>query len=1066
MATPTLAATWASSSANESTSTALSVQAGDLVVIQWAAATPAVTFTLTGGSGATFYRTNSASTITSLTSSGVGQTSATNPNGDIDVYQSDTASRVAFVTSVMCKTGGTIAVSHAVASGSRRFVVYVVRPPAGYYWTDAVWQLGGGGRVVRAGYGTAGVLETTTAYFTTPFDYRTQNGGLACAAQLRGTAATATADFGSGTVTHDATADTSVVGHTFKQLFDYNDGTWSAASVSYSSSMTNKSATVAMYGLTRRPVAVTATTTGQTARASATIVKSVVQDVGSAAAIGAAAVGSFAVQGQIPASQAVGVATAQGAVARIVDVGTAANTPAARARGQIAPYLPTKPLTLVARETGVVNDYDVTSPYAARVNDTAAVDAFGADLGFSWDGGGGKAFVAFGDTFGSSWVGPFTTRQTVTSTSVAAGSAGASVGALTELYVARASAMLAVVSPATFRRVTVTTSTGYATFRYTGRDTVNNKLTGLTLEAGTGTVALGAAVTTGDPRGSSGNWRSQTLAYHTDTNLADGYTLDGWITDGTGAAAQLISSTHSGDTTSARYTAGTPLTVTSIYRVFSGLIAVTTATNHNITRSGQLVYFAGLSGALGAELNGQDWRVCERFSSTVFYILKSGADVSAYNPGGTVTLQPNLNPTNPTLNPEVTLVPTGGVSIPRAGSARGYRQVMCLMSVNHWGDNGGNSINYAGLAYSDDDGQTWTRTTWRWDNDATFASRITGLWMWRHTDGYVYALSQGIYRVDAPVALRCLQDDVLTQSSWEYWDGTSWIANTPTAAVPVWSVKNAAGAYDGSMGEPSLYYNPGNQCWVSVYLNEIDFVNGYGIYMRSASRVEGPWSTPQKLHDAAYWSPPQGVYGGFIHPWSAVPPQGASDLYFHVSLADPYSTYLMKTTLGPQFVDGQAVGAGVAGVSAVTIISGTAVAARAMEIPLAVGVSVARVVPVTGAAINGGYGSATATVAGNTITIAAAAAVEPQRGTAIIGRMVPTTATAAGNAVVAGIGSRVVSLTSSATAWDAVFATGVLSAAYEPTVITDFTGTVLLGSGVTATLIVNDGAVFTISDGE
>lgn len=896
MASPTIPSQWASSSANESTSSALTVAAGDLVVIQWAAATPSVTFTLTGGSGATFYRSSPSSTTTSLTSSGVGQTSAMNPNGDIDAYQSDSTGRVAFTTSVIVKTAGTITVSHAVASGARRFVVYVVRPPSGYYWKDGLWSLGGG-RVVRGGYGTSGTSETTLAWITSPFDYRTQDGGIACNAQIRGTAASSTTDFGSGAVTHDATADGSVVAHTYKQLFDYNDGTWSSASLTYSAATTNKSTVAAMYGLTRSTVVVGACAATTVARTSGNA--QIVKVVGTATATSpqAAAWNGFAL---LSTPRATSPAIAAAPI--VVPVTGTART-ISRAKAPAAPSLVVSPLTLLARETGVYNDWDVTDPVRARVNKTEDYDVFGADLGFSWDGGGGKVFVAFGDTFGSSWVGPFTDRQSPVTTTVAAGSSGADVTTLTELYVTSASTLPAPTGGSgstayTFRRVTVTTSTGYATFRYTGRDTTANKLTGLTLETGTGTLSGASSVTTGDPRGNFGYWRSQTLAYHTDTNLADGYVLDGFVVNSTGVAAgaakELVPSAHDGDTTSARYTTATALTVTSISRVLGFAVSITTSTPHGLVRPGQFVYLTGLTGTLGSSFNGKDWRVGGITNSTTFYITSFGSNVTAYNPGGTVKVQPNPNPSNTTLNPEVTLVPTGGVAIPRAGSARGYRQIMALMSVNHWGDNGGNTINHTVLAYSDDDGQTWTKLSWRWDNDATFTSRNTGFWMWRHDDGYVYALAQGIYRVDPPIALRCAENDLLTESAWEYWNGTRWIAGDLSAAVPVWE-----SGLSGAMAEPSLYYNPGNQCWVAVYLNELDWVNGTGIYLRSAAHIGGPWSTPQRIHDGSYWTPGQGVYGGFIHPWSAVAPQGPSDLYFHVSLADPYSTYLLKATLGP-----------------------------------------------------------------------------------------------------------------------------------------------------------------------
>ncbi|MEV4896435.1 FtsW/RodA/SpoVE family cell cycle protein, partial [Nonomuraea sp. NPDC055795] len=61
---------------------------------------------------------------------------------------------------------------------------------------------------------------------------------------------------------------------------------------------------------------------------------------------------------------------------------------------------------------------------------------------------------------------------------------------------------------------------------------------------------------------------------------------------------------------------------------------------------------------------------------------------------------------------EITVIPTAGVSV-------GTRQYMGYMSVRHWGQPGQWDTNYAGIAYSDDNGQNWTATTPgtpRWDN--------------------------------------------------------------------------------------------------------------------------------------------------------------------------------------------------------------------------------------------------------------------------------------------------------------------------------------------------------------
>jgi hypothetical protein len=621
----------------------------------------------------------------------------------------------------------------------------------------------------------------------------------------------------------------------------------------------------------------------------------------------------------VSAPTALGVGIAAATTTRIVPtVGAALGVGVTKA--PIAPLLLTSPLQLVARETGTSNYYDVTYPTKPRINRTEDFDAFGADLGFSWDGGNGQTFIAFGDTFGSDWIGPFGGLQAGGTTTVAAASASQNVASVTEIYVGNAS-LLSDPSNKTegYRNVTTALSNGsYATFRYTGRDTVNNKITGVTLVTGSGNLLVGASISNDDIR-SGGGWRSQTLAISTDTDLTAGYTIDGFVTTTgysttSGTAIELVTAKHSSDVTSSRYSTSTSLAISTVGQIY-GVTVITTATPHGLNRAGQMVYLTGITGTLSS-MNNQDWPVYQVYDATTFFILTLGADV-ANRTNGTVKVAANPNPSATTSNPEVTLVPTGGVAVPRAASSGGYRQYMFLMSVNHWGDNGGNLVNHCVLAYSDDNGVNWTKASWRWDNDATFTSKITQIWPVRR-NGYVYGFCGGIYRYDPPVLIRCLETDLLTQASWEYWDGSTWVANSPSSVTFLWET-----GLTGGMGEPAVYWNEGNQCWVSTYLNDRNWIDGTGIELRSASTLMGPWSTPQNIHDGAYWEPDQGIYGGFIHPLSGVAPPDTTDLYFHVSLFSPYSTYLMKAALGvPLKAPGAAIGVARAGTTITVVVPG------------------------------------------------------------------------------------------------------------------------------------------------
>src|SRR5439155_10551066 len=59
---------------------------------------------------------------------------------------------------------------------------------------------------------------------------------------------------------------------------------------------------------------------------------------------------------------------------------------------------------------------------------------------------------------------------------------------------------------------------------------------------------------------------------------------------------------------------------------------------------------------------------------------------------------------------EHTVIPTAGISV-------GKRQYVQYMSVNYWGPAGSWFTNYSGFAYSDDNGENWTKDAGaRWQN--------------------------------------------------------------------------------------------------------------------------------------------------------------------------------------------------------------------------------------------------------------------------------------------------------------------------------------------------------------
>lgn len=217
---------------------------------------------------------------------------------------------------------------------------------------------------------------------------------------------------------------------------------------------------------------------------------------------------------------------------------------------------------------------------------------------------------------------------------------------------------------------------------------------------------------------------------------------------------------------------------------------------------------------------------------------------------------------------EITVIPTAGVSV-------GSRQYMGYMSVKQWGPPGYWDTNYAGIAYSDNGGTTWTKDAVTWQNvGGNNSFQMAAL---ARRSGYVYLFGTPNGRAGSAHVARVPEAQVLTKSAYQYWNGSAWVTGSDAQAATIVAAPVA---------ELSVQFNAYLNKWLMMYLNQ----NTGAIVLRQATAPQGPWSDESNvLTSAAY----PGLYGGFIHPWSSGP-----DLYFQVSLWGPYNVFLMRTKLG------------------------------------------------------------------------------------------------------------------------------------------------------------------------
>ncbi|MGI5183547.1 DUF4185 domain-containing protein [Dactylosporangium sp. CA-152071] len=215
---------------------------------------------------------------------------------------------------------------------------------------------------------------------------------------------------------------------------------------------------------------------------------------------------------------------------------------------------------------------------------------------------------------------------------------------------------------------------------------------------------------------------------------------------------------------------------------------------------------------------------------------------------------------------EVTKIPTAGIAV-------GTRQYVSYMSVHHWGPPGAWDTNYARIAYSDDNGETWVNTgTPNWDNPS-FNSHFQ-MQAFARNGGYVYVYGTPSGRGGSAYVARVAEAQMLNQAAYQYWNGSTWVTGNEAAATAIVSAP---------VSELSVRFDSYSGRWLMMYLQAEDII------MRSATSPQGPWSAAQVVVSSADYP---GLYGGYMHPWSS-----GGTIYFTMSQWDPYNVYLMKVQI-------------------------------------------------------------------------------------------------------------------------------------------------------------------------
>lgn len=261
---------------------------------------------------------------------------------------------------------------------------------------------------------------------------------------------------------------------------------------------------------------------------------------------------------------------------------------------------------------------------------------------------------------------------------------------------------------------------------------------------------------------------------------------------------------------------------------------------------------------------------------------------------------------------EVTIIPTSGISVPY-DNAYGSRQYVSFMSVKSWDTPGRWTTNYAGIAYSDDNGQNWTVASKSIRSAANFRTNtgyVSGNQNFQQSafvrppDGaadsnYVYMFGTPSGRGGTVYLSRVAQADVADQTKYQYWNGSTWVANSPSAAKPILPVTSTAttgflgwflslfgisSTTYPSAGELSVQYNTYLNKYVMMYADSTN-----NIVMRTADQPQGTWSAPVTLTTSIQYP---GLYAPMMDPWTT-----GQDIYWNMSMWGDYNVLLMHTRL-------------------------------------------------------------------------------------------------------------------------------------------------------------------------
>lgn len=216
-----------------------------------------------------------------------------------------------------------------------------------------------------------------------------------------------------------------------------------------------------------------------------------------------------------------------------------------------------------------------------------------------------------------------------------------------------------------------------------------------------------------------------------------------------------------------------------------------------------------------------------------------------------------------------TSIPTAAISI--AGT-----EYVHYMNVRSWDAPGEWTTNHSSIYKSNDEGHSWSKVKGvHFKGDSKFAQMA-----FAKKNGMIYMIGTKSGRKGPAYLAKVSEENFPNLSKFEYLGmKKKWVKGDDTMAAPI---------FPAPVGEISLIYNEKFKLWITLYTRHSN--KDQKVVMRTAEHINGVWSEEKIIADPETYPI---MYGSFMHPKSIT----GSDIYFTMSMWQPYNVFLMKASL-------------------------------------------------------------------------------------------------------------------------------------------------------------------------